>query len=494
MSQIQIDRDSLKSQSIRFDIGERIIDVFSSLSSREGESDGEGLIRRIAGGLLRPIRYLGRILAGFGIAVLRRARRWLLRNLWDIILSAAYEISYFDWNQSDDQIRAQMRANELQILAQLGELIGVGAVWMASIAIAGLATFKWPVISGAILLDLIEEGSDEIRAEVRSLLSSLANGLARNGILATMLLARRARVFGLEPIEESRQPWTISESISEKINSISGDRIRVIVENMIEAGIDSLIEVGYVVSYSIEDFYRASELAQRQILGEKRGAEIQFDERLDEEKIIVSGPQEIAQQSIENALTTHRLVYGRDIGQVVGMPLPDYQRAGIHRRKLTLVFKSKEKPPWVNAVGDEPVREYSYTIPEVHQGLTWRQIKQAAKPWTWGKSRCTANFENGRQMAIYAVTQDEAESKLRELAELSSLEILTISTSTEGDRHQNLRKEPIRIFPAYATLTVRKRTDTPNGVVDREGVRYSTETQRIELWPDSEPSHLDPIL
>jgi len=485
---ISIARNALKSEVVRKLAGERLLDTFRSLNEDEIVSRGDG------GGLLGKLITWAYRLGGFIVNVIYQAGRWLLRNLWDIILTVSYEIAYFDWNQSDAQIQAQIRANNLGIVAQLGELVGVGSVWLASVAIAGLATLKWPVVAGKVLLDLAEEGGDEIRAELRGVLSSAKNAISRNAVLGLLLGARRLNLFGLEPVSEPREPWILSEKIEERVESIENDFTRVFVENFLEGSVDALIEVGYVVSYSIEDYYRAAELAQSAALGEKRGVEIQFDDRVAEEKIIVSGRQELAMQTVENALTTHRLIYGRDVGQVVGMPLPDFQRAGIHRRKLTIVFKSKQSPPWVNPPGQDPVREANYSIPEVRVGLTWNEIKRAARPWNWGRYRCTANFENGRQMAIYGATESEAQDKLRELAALSTLEILTISISKEGDRHPNLRKDPVRMYPAYSTLTVRKRTTEPNGVIGRNGDRFSSESQRWELWPDTEPANTRTLL
>jgi len=487
MALIQIAREAFKSQVVREIIGERTLDVFKSLTTDEIGKDGEGNI------ITRLITW-GYRLWGFVVNVIYQAGRWLLRNAWDIILAVSYEIAYFDWNQSDEMIRNQIRANNLNMVAQLGELVGVGSVWLGSVAIAGLATLKWPVLAGKIMLDLAEAGGDEIRSEVRGLLSAAKVSLARNAVLGSLLGARSLRLFGMEPITEPREPWILAEKIEERVDSIDNDYLRVFVENFIEGAVDSLIEVGYVVTYSVEEFYRSAQLAQEQALGEKRGVEIQFDERVPDEKIIVSGRQELTMQTVESALVNHRLVYGRDVGQIVGMSLPDYQRSGIHKRKLTIVFKSKDAPPWINPPGSDPCKEISYSIPEVEFNLTWQELKRAARPWNWGRFRATAKMETGRQMAVYGATESEAETKLRELAELSTLDILTMTVSEEKDRHINLRKYSTRMYPAYATLLVRRPTTDDRGVTGRDGQKYSSETIRVDLWPDTEPPGFQNLL
>lgn len=484
MSVIAIARSALKSQVVRRAIGDRLIDAFASLTNVE-ETNEDGIVSRILG--------IGRRLVGFVLGVIKNVVRWLLKNLWDIILTLSFEIAYFDWNQTDAAIRSQIRANNLQIVGQLGELLGVGTVWFASIAIAGLATLKWPVLAGKVFLDLLEEGTDETRAELRSFLSQTRNSLTRNFVLGTLLFARSREQFGLEPITEQREPWTIAGAIEEKIESIDNAYLRTFVENFVEGAVDALIEVGYVVTYSIEDFYRSQKLAQEQYLGPQRGVKLTPDVRSPNANIVLTGTQELAKQNIENTLALSRAVYDRDIGQVVGMPLPDFLRGGVQRRKLTIVWKSVERPPWTPAPGAEGVKEVSYTIPEVEVGLTWNEIKLAARTWIWGRCRCTANLEGGRQMSVYAATEQEAEDKLRELHQLCTKEILTISVSREGDRHPNLRKEAVRMYPAYATLVVRRPTSDTGGIKDLSGQPYSTETVRIELWPSNEPFDFQPI-
>ena len=486
MSTISINQDSLRSQVIRKLVGERTVDFFKAISTNEAvsdEPDDDGILKRIISigmGLVRG-------LVGFAISLFKGFVKWALRNAWDIILTLTFEIAYFDWNQTDDSIRKQMAANELQIAAQLGQLLGAGSVWLVAISIAGLATFKWPVIAGKVLLDLAEEGGEEIRAELRGVLSATRNAVTRNAVLGTLLAARRLKWFGLEPITEQREPWTIAGAIEERIDNIADDKLRTFVENYIEAGVDALIEVGYVVTYSIEDYYRASKLAQEEVLGRNRGVVLTPDQRIPDERIILTGNQELAKQSIETAIMNHRWVANRDIGQLVGMPLAEYVRGGIRRRNLVVYFRSKEKPPWTALNGEGRIKEVSYTIPDPEINLKWAELKLAARAWNWGKFRCTAHLEDGRQMAVYGATPSDAEDKLRELHSLCTKAIYTVSVSEEKERHPNIRKEATRMYPCYATLTVKRPTNLDRGISDQLGQRYSTETTRIELWPDKEP-------
>jgi hypothetical protein len=485
MAAIALSRSALRSQVVRNLVGERAVDFFAYLTTEE---DGEG------GGIISRLIGIGAKLVGFASKLVFGVGRWLLRHAWDIILTATYAIAYFNWNQADEEIRRQMEAGAVQIAAAAGELLGVGSVWLVSIGLAGLASMKWPVLGGKVLLDLAEEGGDEIRGELYSFLTQVRTTLTRNFILGTMLTARQLHLFGLKPINEPLEPWSIAGYIEEKVESIDNQVIRAFVENFLEGAVDSIIEVGYVVSYSIEDFYRSQKMANRDALGPERGVKVTPDERKPDEFIVVTGPQEIAKQSLETTLNQHRFIHNRDLGQLVGQPIQDYIRSGIQLRKLTYVFKSKEGPPWIAPPGQDYIKEVSYTIPEVEMGLTWQELKRAGRPWLWGGCRATANLSNGRQMAVYGATTEEAEEKLRELATLTTLEIITLSVSQEKDRHHNLRKRPTRMYPAYAMLLVRRPNYDNQGIKDLSGQTYDEDLVRIDLWPEEEPPGMVSLL
>ena len=482
MGAIAITRKVLQSQVVRELVGDRTIDIFGSLTTPERTTKAGSIISRIAG--------LGSRLLGFAVSLVGRVVRWTLKNLWDIILEFAFELVTFDWNQTDREIENQISSNTQQIFAALGDLAGTSTVWLASVALAGGLTLKFPVLAGKVALALAEEGGEEIRGSLISFLYSARNALARNLILSGLLSARRLELFGLKSITDDREPWTIAGAVEEKIEKIENKNLRAFVENFVESGGEALIEVGYVVTYAIDDYYESQKMAQENALGEQRAVKIYPDSRT-EEFITLTGPQQLIKSDIQTTLAQHRFVHNRDLGMLVGQPAEDWLRAKMQRRKLSVVFKSKKQPPWSSL--DKRVREFTYTIPDAKVGLTWKEIKSAAKPYTWGKFRATANLDNGRQMAVYGATEKEAEQQLRSLMRLTTAEILTLSVTEEKDRNPALRKEATQLYPAYAVLLIRRSTAERTGRTDLSGQRYNEERQRIELWPDTEPAGLLPL-
>jgi len=466
------------------DEGVRTINIFQSLTNNETEEQ-QGLFRWVVGLVAR--------LGNFLLRVAARAVGWLLRNIWEILVTATLEIINFDWNQTDQALQSQIQANNIAIAGALGDLAGTGSVWIASVVIAGAVSLKFPVLAGKVALALAEEGGDEIRGQLNSFLYTVRDSVTRNLILSSLLTARRLRIFGLVPITDQRQPWTIAGEIEERIERIDNPYLRAFTENFVESAGEAIIEAGYVVSYAIDDYYRAAKLANQSQFGTVRTVVIKPDRNLDGEKITLSGEERLVKQSIQQAIAVHRFVHNRDLGTLVGQPAEDWLRAGLQRRKLTVVFKSKQQPPWTPATGNERVREVSYTIPDADLGLTWEKIKTAARVFTWGKFRATANLDNGRQIAVYGATPAEAEDKLKELLTLSTARLLTMAVSEEKDRHPNLRKEPRRMYPAYATLLIRRSTAEATGTNDLSGNNFRQEHVRIDLWPDTQPPDLLPL-
>ncbi|MBD2465768.1 hypothetical protein H6G89_32790 [Oscillatoria sp. FACHB-1407] len=482
---INLTRNQFSSRIVRELVGERTIDIFTSLTQSEGQGEG--------GGIVGVVSFLGSRLVGFLTKAVFGALRWLLRNIWDVVVTLYFEVINFDWNQTDAAIQAQIHSNNVEIAGALGQLSGTGLVWLASIGVATALTVKFPVLAGEVALRLAEEGGEEIRSQLSNFLTVTRNSVTRSVVLGTFLTARRMRAFGLSPVTQQKQPWTIAEAVEEKVESIPVDTIRAFVENFLESVQDAIIEVGYVVSYALDDYYSANRMANQSLLGQERAIRLIPDKRVEGESIVLTGQQAIVQQSVQTAIVAHRFIYNRDVGQVVGQPAEDWVKAGVQRRKLTIVFKSKEQPPWRNPTDEERVKECTYTIPEPKRGLTWSEIKTAANRWVWGKYRATANLENGRQMAVHGATASEAEQKLRELLSLSSLELLTLSVTEERDRNARLKKSPRMMFPAYATLLIRRSTAEMTGRTDLSGENFSEERVRIDLWTSAPPPDLQPL-
>ena len=312
-------------------------------------------------------------------------------------------------------------------------------------------------------------------------------------------MARWKRCLARDTARFIRSEWgneggpdlSFSNVIEESIESIESDALRAFIESALDEGFDSFIEAGFIIANELDGAYSSAKVAQKTSgLGPERRVLLYPDRRTDE-RIVVAGKEENAKQEIQSAISQHRLIGSRDVGQIVGQPLNDWVRAQPQRRKLTVVFRNQPEPPWRR---DEiEYKETTITIPDLDFGVTWTRLKQVLRPYIWGEWRATAQLTNGRQMAVYGGSKQEAENTLLRCLQLSTTELSTLSVSQEVLRHPDLRKRPIQVFPAYATLLVRRDSVERTGRTFINGDNQETDIIRIQLWPDEEPPDLEPL-
>ncbi len=468
-------RDSLASNIARNLIGDRVLDLTESLGTDEG------------GNIVGQVFNFGKKLVGFVIGALTNFVQWSFSELWDLIVEAYFEIKYFDWNQTDAEIKTQLEQNDSIIASSLGRLAGTGLVWLTGITVSVGLSFKFPVLAGRVALELAEEGGQEIRSAVSNLIIASRNVAIQNVLLGGLLTARRYRLFGQEPVNREKKPWTFAERVEEKIESISSSKLRSFANSFVDAIEDSIIEMGYVIAYTLDDFYESSRRANSNILGQERTVIITPDTRVEDEQIIIEAPQELVIANTQSLLANHQLIYNRDLGQIVGSPEEDYFSPTPQRRKLKIIFRSKEKPPWRHSDGNYS-KKVECSIPDVKPGLTWSKLKRGIPSFTWGKYRVTAYLDNGRQMTVYGVSYAEAEQQIRILMQLSTANIMNLTGGEGITDIPTRRKLPTLVYPVYAKLM--------EGDITTSGRWRSNKrkTTRIDLWVDSEPEDLAEIL
>lgn len=453
----------------------------------------------------------------------RRAAGWLwgglqwtsirVTNIFGWLFSGLTRLSTFNWNGTDEHLQELQRGQNLTLSAVWGSFVGQGLGWLAGIGVGYGIGFLCPVIGGAglarsLAFSVTDEAAEELRFGLRAALVQTAETLSNNLLISGYLQYRRLlktapralleRVYGAETADFIQSQWgaagqpslSFAEVIEERVESIDNDAVRVFVENALEEGWDSFMEAGFIIAYELDTAFSQAKQSQAAALGKQRTVILNPDARTDE-TVMVSGQQALAKQSIESTLNTFRFIHNRDVGQIVGQPVNDYLRAQPQRRKLTIVFRHRQQPPWVDTDGQ--IRQASYAVPDVKAGLSWRALKAAAKPYLWGEYRATANLDNGRQMAVYGASEQEAENTLMRLLTLSTAELVTLSVSQEKIRHPNLRKRPMMVYPAFAYLLVRRPSIDLQGRTDLQGNVYDSEKVRIDLWPQEEPPNV-PIL
>lgn len=484
---ITLTRDSLLSRAVRSRITgsglTRVLNIAPALASNQDDSSGSGggIVQRIFGGLFS----WGQRFAGFLSAIIKGVS-FTASGIFSMLVSVATELSTFDWAASDNEINGMIKGNNLAIASTWGGLVGSGLGWTVGIGIGYGISVLCPVIGSAKLAQLISgkvalEALEEVGATAVSTLQTTAALTGKSLLLAGY--KRFRRLLGKNP-PDSAPSWTIAGKFEEKIEGIKNEYLRAFVENAADEFFDSFVESGYIFAYELDAQLAAARAANAG--GIERTVRITPDKRTPGESLILVGPEEKLKQDVQIVLNQHRLIHNRDVGQIIGQPAEDWIRAQPQRRKMVIVFKELKQPPYSKEDGSS-VRTAVYTIPDPKTGLSWEQIKKAAKAFNWGRFRYTAHLDNGRQMAVYGASPQEAEDKLQDLLALTSCRILSGAIAEEKEKATRLKKRNTRLYPATGCLVVRRDTSDDRANRPTLSAALDEEFFRFDLWPDEEP-------
>ena len=512
---ITILKDSLLSRTARRAItSDRARRIATDLAFSTADDEPErGPIATVASGLInrvfRPL--LG--FTGWLIINLFRFAGFSATRIFQWLINGVAAIARFDWNQTDAEIRRLQQNNNLVLASVWGAFVGQGIGWLTGIGVGYGLAFICPVIGGGSLARIIaasvaSEAFDELRFGLQAAAAQTARTLGSNVVLQQYLNLRKllklqpssrlAALFGEQSADWIKTQWgaeggpdlSFANQYEERIESISNDALRNFTEAVTEEFFDSFMEAGFIVAQEIDTAYaEAKRQAEANDEGPQRGLLLTPDREDPSEVLYLEGTEKSVKEQTLTVLNNHRLVYNRDIGQVVGQPAEDWYRGRPQRRKALVIFKALPGARWRDDSG-RLTKTASYSIPDIKSGLTWREFKQWIRPYLWGEFRYTVNLDNGRQMAVYGASAIEAENCLERLLRFSTANVLTSSVSQEKRRNPKLRKYPTMMYPAHITLLIRTPSVDLNGRTDLSGNTWDEYKPRIPLWPDTEPPDL----
>ena len=140
-------------------------------------------------------------------------------------------------------------------------------------------------------------------------------------------------------------------------------------------------------------------------------------------------------------------------------------------------------------------RRRQITVFSVKRGLTWEEVKFAAKQYTSGQRLVNARLTEGHQMQCYGSTENEGLQKIEELLKLSTAELLPNGVRDSGYVNPTARRRelPYLVFPSKAVLVWKKRAADLQGREDIGGNTWEEQRIVFDLWPDTEPPNLKPL-
>lgn len=263
--------------------GERTIDITaSSDGSNAGVTSGPGTGGGILGSVISRLQQF----AGFLFQQVLNFLTSTITQIASTLVNAYLQLENFDWNSTDDEIQKQIQANNEQLLMNSGEAVGQLVAWgligFANLAIgamlgaigkatgnnklrgAAIAGISVPVLSGKIAVALAEEGGDEVGDELRSFLMQARAIAVKNGILATVLSARKAGFLGGVKTDESLPVDSFMAKQQDFIKKNVPDKWQDWAEDALDTFKETIVEAIYVVTNTIDDDIAARKYADYQ--------------------------------------------------------------------------------------------------------------------------------------------------------------------------------------------------------------------------------------
>lgn len=508
MGAADIVRGALQSEVVRNQIGEAGVRIFKSTFEDQQSDDDGGFLGWLwnAG-----TRFLG--------SLLQEAFKLLsfsFTALWGLFVSTTQFIWNFNWQMSDTEIDNQIKSRWAVIAGLLGGTLGNAIGYLACGITPAATIFAFNEPLGAyVLKNVAEEFAEELVANLSNLIrytfmSSMQNVLLVNFKNARKFLKANAdfigKIFGenAEKVirawgEPGSKPWSFAKAIDDAVESIPNRLVRDFVEEFLEEAWDGCVEAGYVVANSLDTYVAQQKLQPPG--GQTRLVEIQPDRSIENERIILAGPEQHLKSAVVQTLSQYQLNENRDMGTFIGMPADDYLRAKPQTVRVVITFHSVQQPPWRRESGQRLVTA-TYAIPDVKiPKLDWETIKRVcggANGYMWGRFRCTGTLSNGRQMQVMGATAEEAEDRLRAFLELTDATLVKKPTPSEDKAEDNTGsylKQPTRIYPAYFTVMNQYRVagGRGSGVPMSDGI-YKRRNERILLWTDTKPLGTDELI
>lgn len=428
-------------------------------------------------------------------------------------VSAGQRISNFDFNKTDEQLKEELKNYNIVLASSLGALAGRSIGKGLAIGGAGLAGITVPKISSTALAKRLVEAStenakEEILEEVQNVFnvtkSLIGNRILIEGYMKFRSFLKKQPIFVLERFfepeiadyiknkwgAEGSEPLILSETIEEKIESISNPMIRAFVEEGTEEFFDSFIESGFIIAQELDTAFAEFQLKSSQA---EQTIEIQtIADEPNSEKLIVSGTeQDNLIDTAQVALNNWRILQSRDVGHIVTRSV-EVIRNNPQGRRLEITYRSKPFPPFVNEDGS-PALEATLSIPNVKRFLSFDQIKRTLKynpqvaSHIYGNSSITLKFTKNRKLWLkfnsLNTSKETMQRYVEEIAELTQEVTYKISCSDVLEQPARNKVETLGLYPVEARL-IRRNDLLLEG---RNANSVPQSSYPFSLWLDNPP-------
>lgn len=411
----------------------------------------------------------------------------------------------YDWNQTDAQIKEQIKQDNLQAIGAVGGAIGFA---IGSFGVLGV-TYLIPKIGPIIAQGAFDEVSEQVTEEIFDALRNILDTQKRN-MVRTMYMSSRAFLKNNDLMRgivqavggdsastlfqqwgDGKKPWIIEGEIRERIENIPNPAARIFFEEGFEKLLDGYFGTVTIIANEVDSYIRLSE-QQKSTANPKRVVEVKIDPESDSPPLRFEGRQRQILPAIQNAVASGQLLYGKEIrSPEYAIQWPRSRSAEGRERYLALEFRNFEKPDF-NRPGKQTY-SWSAKIPNPKVGVSFAEVKAACSSprgyYIFGSWRAIANLPSGK-IICYADTQEAVEDRMERLLRLSQDgdQFKTFSSAKVVHRKKDgtiykPESHGQKIYPYVAVLRIRRFLDGDSGHLDlNTGTRYRDEFERMEIW------------
>lgn len=475
---------------------------------------GDGILTLIGKAILKTLGWLFN-LGSWALGGIATATVGLFVNATNFIMN-------FNWNATDKELEAILNSYRGVFGSVLGGTLGNFLGWASCGGTLGVVIYSFnPLLGVKVLLEVGEEGLQELAANLTRTVQTMANFVAAWALIEGFKGWRRlakylvnnpedptAKMFrkvvgtnGVKAIKEwgekGSKPWTFAQKRDEWIESFPDGFTENFVEEFFEEFWDACVESFYVVAGNVDEYIAEQQIEKIAKFGPEEVVEIVPNRDVPEEKIVLAGPQELIKPVIVQTMTQHQLLDNRDVGMWVGEPVREAMKSPPMTIQLRIIMSSKE----ATVVGAKRVQ---ITIPAVNRAkLDWADIKArvgGVNGYLWGRYEASAQLSGGHNMRIWAATDAEAVDRITQLAWFSEEEIVGITVreeKREGARKtiDALYKQATRVYPYGMTIiNQRKVLNEESGLAQLSGTYKRKKTSLIPLYVDTRPDDFSEVI
>ncbi|NEO87908.1 MAG: hypothetical protein F6J87_27170 [Spirulina sp. SIO3F2] len=471
---------------------------------------------------------------------------WTQTQITGLMHSARAFVFNFNWNASDEELERLLESQLQALSSQFGGAIGCSLGW-------GYGPLEGLVLNAGVgkLMELLHipvlrfdwglarQALKATREEALDELAALWGGVFRSAVLfagrwvmiksfkqvrrGIKFLARHTGLderLGLSEViqqwgEPGSEPWIINDRIDDWIASIPNPILRSFLDNAREEFVECQTEASYVYASSL-DTLRQEQLDTREaVLGTQHTVEVTPDREAPDERIVLSGRDQVLRGAITTTIATHQQIHNRDVGQIVGEPLHEAMLNKAPHSTLSLKLQwcpRRERPFTKTQYELDGGNSDHWTTPEfdlpwiIPSGLDWDKIKFAmggSDGFISGPMRCAAYIGwpeqglAGRQVVLYASTKTEGKRMLQRLANLSDGKVYGFKygeRERDPDNRALTYKYNVRVYPKSATVTSQRREiDKAKGRGTLTG-NWSPRREVLDMWVDKADVDVNEIL